>query len=76
MMYQTQTASQLDTGRDVPFENFMGLAATCDDCGAYSIKMHRTDDSVNLCPSCHTHYGSLPSSMKQSIEKWFMGNVL
>ena len=74
MMYQT--ASQMNPARNVRFEDFMGFSAPCDDCGKYATEMRLTDDSVNLCPSCHTHLGSLPSTMKQSVEKWLMGNVL
>ncbi len=71
-----QTASQMDNGRNTRFEDFVGFAAPCDECGKYAIEMHRTDDSVNLCPSCYTHFRSLQPTMKQSIEKWLMGNVL
>lgn len=71
-----QTAYQMESGRDVQFEDFMRLTSPCDECGKFSIEMHQTDGSVNLCPSCYAHFGSLPSTMKNSVEKWLMGNVL
>jgi len=71
-----QTAYETASRRDVRLEDFVSLTAPCDECGKYSIEMHQTDGSVNLCPSCYTHFGSLPPTMKQSVEKWLMGNVL
>ncbi len=73
MMYQTATCTNYDG--NVPY-NFANQTVSCDECGKHADEISLTSDFIYFCPNCRENHGNLPATMKQSLEKWLMGNVV
>ena len=59
-------------------ENLKNSNYLCDSCEKKVVynQIHQTETSLLLCPDCFHYLGTVPGGIKESVERFLLGNVI
>ncbi|MCU0572407.1 MAG: hypothetical protein MUC41_05375 [Syntrophobacteraceae bacterium] len=60
------------------YEKLMDKTIQCDLCGEKNPEgeIYKSDDMIYLCPECLRKIEAVPQSVRESMERFLLGNVL